>query len=354
MERELNNRYTNGSSNNLENLENKSNKDDDELDDQNNDTKIDKFLYDYKNQISDDEDSNDSYEKRLDKEIEDNCDFKVYVDKLEVDEKNDEEVLNMEKPQIIEFKNSQIKKYKAYIASLEQEKQDLIDNFKETTSILLEKIKEHEEKTHGERPQTAVIMDGIKKNKGKRQITQLQPPNYFGTSDKFDDDIDGEIDKIILSNYNKDKNNISKDKDEPKVKSTDQERCVKCKKYYPKDEFAKHSLECLRKPMIVCKICHESIDEKCKDEHINKFRKPETIISSIEEKNLKLFENCLNHGFDVEKTCLDTEKGYLLIHYICENAHSKFLNIYIKKNLKTNVLLTTINKEPPIVSLNYM
>ena len=48
------------------------------------------------------------------------------------------------KEEIVKYKNEQIDKLKAYISSLEQEKDDLIDNFKDTTSLLLEKIKDFE------------------------------------------------------------------------------------------------------------------------------------------------------------------------------------------------------------------
>ena len=87
----------------------------------------------------------EEYEKMLEKDIESQC---VYVDKLEiVNEFTDEELRSTKSvDEVIEYKNTQIIKLKAYIASLEQEKQDLINNYKKTTDQLLDKVKEYEYK----------------------------------------------------------------------------------------------------------------------------------------------------------------------------------------------------------------
>lgn len=240
-------------------------------------------------EFDEEEASRDSYEEKLDKEIEANCEFKEYVDKLDVEEKTNEDFLGMDKQDIIDFKNYQIKKYKAYISSLEKEKQDLIDNFKETTSILIERIKELEEHEKGERPQTAIIMNNIKKSKPS------------------DNNI---LNKDIKSN-------------------TEQDRCVKCKKYFLKSDFAKHSLECLRKPMIQCKACKENIDEENKLSHISKFRDQKELINSIKSGDVKLFENFIKHTFDFDSP-LDTVTNNYAIHYIAEIGNKDILAALLK------------------------
>ena len=90
------------------------------------------------------------FEKHLVKDIESSCNFNVYIDKLEIkDEYTDEELIaKKSKEEIVRYKNEQIDKLKAYITSLEQEKEDLIENFKDTTSLLLEKIKDFESESN--------------------------------------------------------------------------------------------------------------------------------------------------------------------------------------------------------------
>lgn len=341
-----------------------------EIDDDKRKNNLENILNSYKmtNNEIDDEDSQDSYELRLDKEIEANCEFKEYVDKLEVDEKDDEELIKMDKKSILDFKNSQIKKYKQYIGSLEKEKNDLIENFKETTNVLLEKIKELEEKNYGERPQTAMIMDGIKNNSNKRNqnnhnINNINSKNNLGGNPgnfpRYSNLNTNEINNVTISKSIKNSKNLeeeffgkseeNKSNDETNQK---EERCVKCKKYFPKQEFAKHSLICLRKPMILCKICNESLEENEKESHINYYRSIETIIKAIDDNNTDIFIKCINHNFEHEKKILDEEKGYYLVHYVSEKGSFKIFSLCIEKHINFDQV-TTKEKNTSLVSLNF-
>ncbi len=292
---------------------------------------VDQFLKDNHDKESLDN-SYDSYEKKLDKEIETNCNFSEYVDKLHVDEKPYEELLKMEKNEILDFKDYQIKKYKAYINSLEQEKQDLIENFKDTTNILLEKIKELEEKKYGERPQTAVIMNEIKKN--PQLNTYSTSNNSTNYSNKDITNIKAPDNTVFVDNK----------QDDPT------ERCVKCKKYFTKNEFPKHSITCLRQAMIQCKICKESLSEENKEKHIYKFRNTEDFLQAIKKCDNKTFEIYIGHGYDISVTYDENE--YYPIHYIIEYGTLDMLKIYIKKKF----LLTYVDKmrNSPLVSYFYI
>jgi len=138
-----------------------------------------------------------------------------YVDKLELDDKNDEDLLKSEKQEILDFKNYQIQKLKAFITSLELEKQDLIENYRNTTSTLLERLKDLEQKQlmMEERPQTAFIIDKMQKSKNKINIEK-------GANDKkinvynFENDTEYNIDV----NDNQNKENLK--------------RCPNCQKFF--------------------------------------------------------------------------------------------------------------------------
>ena len=66
--------------------------------------------------------------------------------------------MSMSKENIIQYKNYQILKLKTVIKTLRQEKESLIDNYKQTTDNLLKHIKELEFRGTGERPMTAKIV----------------------------------------------------------------------------------------------------------------------------------------------------------------------------------------------------
>jgi hypothetical protein len=198
----------------------------------------DQFKYLFK----DDSEIEDEFEKALEKEIEKNCEFNVYVDKLEIEDKSDTELELMEKTDIINFKNYQISKLKAYIYSLEKEKEDLIENFKNTTNVLLEKIKENEFSQTGVRPQTPHIAKKIKKEK-----------------------------MMKLEEMKKAENRLEVEGDDL---ASNKKRCVNCKNEFIQEEFLQHSLECLRNN-IKCKKCGELIEERNKKDHLLEWRSVE-------------------------------------------------------------------------------
>ena len=101
-------------------------------------------------------------------------------------------VIKLEKQEIIDFKNYQIQKLKAYINSLETEKEDLIENYRNTTNNLLDRIKDLETKSTGKRPETAFIVDKmISKNRekvgsNKVQVYSLDKQIEYEYEEKFD------------------------------------------------------------------------------------------------------------------------------------------------------------------------
>jgi DNA-directed RNA polymerase subunit RPC12/RpoP len=204
-----------------------------------------KIRYNYEEDQIDDE-----YEKELERDIEQNCDqLQVYIDKLEIEEKSDAELIQLDKYQIIDFKNYQITKLKAYIFSLEKEKEDLIENFKTTTNVLLEKIKDLEQTSYGKRPDTAIIMDKI--NKGKNENNKAKTES-----------IKKEVNIM----------NFETGQSETITEGSGKERCVNCKKFFPEGEaFIRHTLECLRN-RIKCKSCGEMILASDKKTHIVEWR----------------------------------------------------------------------------------
>jgi len=248
------------------------------------------------------------YEKILEKEIESNCTFNKYVNKLNLrNDFSDEELLTKKGEEIISYKNEQITKLKAYIASLEQEKEDLINNYKDTTNALLDKIKNLEQQLNPnkniiiERPQTAMIAH------------DLQEKENNSINDN----------EIIY------------------------QRCPNCQKEIPKNEFIIHSLSCLRHSY-KCKKCGELINDEILNEHINSWTRPEKIYKSIVSNNLEEFVLCINHGIKSENV-LEEKNGDFIYHLICRRNNYKFLNELNKRKIKFNLDSLNKNKETPLI-----
>jgi len=72
---------------------------------------------------------------------------------------------NSELKQVIESQKREIKYLTEKVSRLERDKMDMIDNFKLSSSVLLERLKDLEAQSSmiGERPQTACVLSKIGK-----------------------------------------------------------------------------------------------------------------------------------------------------------------------------------------------
>ena len=275
---------------------------------------------DFKYSLPIDETQDDDYEKLLEKDIESSCNFTKYIDKLELnDDLTDEELIKSKtKEEICEYKNNQILSLKAYITSLEQEKDDLIDNFKETTSQLLERLKDLESKN---------LENNFYNNNDNNSV------DPFSISHQRPET------PMIAKNLRKNNNN--------NINSNKKQRCPNCQKEFLESEFVAHSLQCLRHTFH-CKKCGELVDEKFKKEHLQKFREPNKIILYIKEGKLNDFFMCIAHGFKINDI-LDNDKGDCSIHLICENNRNDFLKkILNDKNINIDLNIQNKEKDTPL------
>lgn len=81
-----------------------------------------------------------------------------------------ENLVDSEPPVSLETQNQElktrVKELEAAVYLLQDEKENLIENFQTSTNILIERIKKLEEQVHGQRPQTAQLMRNIDQNQG--------------------------------------------------------------------------------------------------------------------------------------------------------------------------------------------
>ena len=303
------------------------------------------------------------FEKHLVKDIESSCNFNVYIDKLEIkDEYTDEELIAKKtKEEIVQYKNEQIDKLKAYITSLEQEKEDLIDNFKDTTSLLLEKIKDFESD-----PNYTPKKDVIYNNKINNNINSINMNNIEETKNDINEikmNKDNNIDDInnnmindyykgMPKNFNKIERPqtamIAEQLNNPKINSNKMQRCANCQKEILESEFVAHSLICLRHTFR-CKKCGELINEKEKKKHLEKYRNPTKILNSIKNNNLQEFTLILEHGLKSDDI-IDPVHGDHIYHTICRYNRILFMKEINKKKLPLDINSINKCKETPLMT----
>ncbi len=259
------------------------------------------------------------YEKILEKEIESNCTFNKYVDKLQLrNDFTDEELLTKKNEEIISYKNEQIMKLKAYIASLEQEKEDLINNYKNTTNAFLDKIRNLE--------------------------MQINNYNNINNSNKTHIFIERPQTAMIAKDIQEQENNEINDNINPNKT----QRCPNCKKEILQSEFIIHSLSCLRYSY-KCKKCGELIKDETAEEHIKSYLKPEKIFNSIKNNNLDEFILIINHGLKTD-IIINEVNGDYIYHLICRENRYKFLKELIKNKIIFNLNSVNKKKETPLIT----
>ena len=196
------------------------------------------------------------------------------------DSKTDEELLQMSKEDIIHYKNYQITKLRAYISSLEKEKETLISDYKTATDNLLSQIKNLEFQYKGLRPETPMIAKRIK-----------------------------------LSS----------------ISQNSQQKCPNCLKLIPSQNYMVHSLDCLRK-FYRCPRCNIILDVEEKQNHFNSFYNRANIIGEIAKKNFNFVKSAVEHGFNFNETVIDKSNGDKLIHILarCDMVQILFSNVDIE------------------------
>ena len=313
------------------------------------------------------------FETHLVKDIESSCNFNVYIDKLELnDEYTDEELISKKtKEEIVRYKNEQIDKLKAYITSLEQEKEDLIDNFKDTTSLLLEKIKDFESDPNYNMNINSQKKEKIYNNKNTNNINsknnnieeetknnnineiKLNKDNNINNIEDINENLKiNDYYKDMPKNFNKIERPqtamIAEQLNNPKINSNKMQRCANCQKEVLESEFVSHSLICLRHTFR-CKKCGELINEKDKKKHLEKYRNPTKILNTIKNNNLNEFILILEHGLKSDDI-IEPITGDHIYHSICRYNRVNYLKEINKKKFPLDINALNKNKETPLLT----
>ena len=219
---------------------------------------------------------------------------------------SDTELFSMSKENIIQYKNYQILKLKTIIKNLKQEKEVLIQNYKQTTDNLLKHIKELEFKGTGERPVTAKIIHKISSN---------------------NNDVEKNSEKNMGIG------------DNPNEKGL----CPNCGKKI-KNNFMEHSLECMRKKYR-CIYCNELMNVEDKEKHNRLFGDKALMYKNIINKNCEYIIKALKHYFPINEVILDEKTGDYFIHLIIKY---NIFNVIKKYDNVINVNLENKQKETPL------
>mmetsp|Transcript_12662 Transcript_12662/g.11217 ORF Transcript_12662/g.11217 Transcript_12662/m.11217 type:complete len:200 (+) Transcript_12662:158-757(+) len=196
---------------------------------------------------------------------------------------------------MLDEKDAEIEKLKIELEHEKQESDVMIESFRISSDMLLERLKDLESANFGgDRPQTAQVLGRIDQEKMHRPsiMDDMGPPQILNL-ENGDPELELE-------------------------KEEEMEECSNCKEMVITKEIAKHTLQCIRST-VKCKICHETIQKDRKKEHLIDWRRPGKMIKAIEEDNDGDMLNMFNHGAKAE-VFLDKSKKQKPLHLIAKHG----------------------------------
>eukprot|EP00826_Nyctotherus_ovalis_P045087 TRINITY_DN493_c0_g1_i2.p1 TRINITY_DN493_c0_g1~~TRINITY_DN493_c0_g1_i2.p1 ORF type:complete len:292 (-),score=92.36 TRINITY_DN493_c0_g1_i2:92-967(-) len=196
-------------------------------------------------------------------------------------------------------KDQQIKELEEKIAIAQQENQSIIDNFQTSTDVLLERIKELEATSIGDRPQTANILARIgtlcayliEKSRGRRSPKEEEEAQSsfanLPTDNTYLEELKGDEFK------------------EEELKESDEDappgftKCTSCSEFIKVSKMVTHTVACFRNSA-KCRACGERIPKNSKAEHLALWKSNDRITKCIAKDDEDELTLILEHGTKLE------------------------------------------------------
>eukprot|EP00435_Cladocopium_sp_Y103_P005433 s526_g1.t2 len=160
---------------------------------------------------------------------------------------------------------SEVKRLRSKVQSLQREKDDMVDNFRSTTQILLNRIKELEAGDGPSRPQTAAVIDRI----------EARPPRPASR---------GVLARPEVMSLEKDF-------------SGGDSACGNCGRDIPKNNLVSHSVFCYRNNYR-CPACGDVIAIRDKESHMDQWTDAARLMDAIWRSDSDMIQSMAAHGMD--------------------------------------------------------
>lgn len=192
---------------------------------------------------------------------------------------------------------SEVRRLRSKVASLEREKDDMVDNFRTTTKILLERIKELEgELNHSQtRPQTAAVIDRIEA-KGKDFKAHRYNSGVGHRPEVLRIEEETLIDNDNMGRRQEDGVPSPSDEGSAPV-SNDVSVCGNCGHEIPSGNLVSHSVFCYRNNYR-CSACEEVIALKDKESHVEEWTNGLRLLQATSQRDLETVQGMAAHGAD--------------------------------------------------------
>jgi len=189
---------------------------------------------------------------------------------------------------------SEVRRLRSKVQALQQEKEDMVDNFRSTTQILINRLKELESELRPEtssgRPQTAAVLDRIESR------PQGQPHGSSGSRHTPE---------------------VMRIEEEPAEvaeggEAEEMSVCGNCGREIPSGNLVSHSVFCYRNNYR-CAACDEVIPARDKDSHIQQWTDPARLLDATYRRDKDTIQSMAAHGVDFT-TAMHPETKDTVLH----------------------------------------
>lgn len=202
---------------------------------------------------------------------------------------------------------SEVKRLRTKIAALEQEKDDIIDNFRDTSKILLSRIKELESELSDtkSRPATAAVIDRIENRPaGKPPLPQSRGSTSGGSTKKattphapevlrLDEEPSEAITAVACGVCVSE--GAAGGRQSPEHAT---EKCGNCGRDIPVSNLVSHNIYCYRNSWR-CAPCDKVLPLNQKEAHLQQWKDPEKLLAAASNGDVDTLQLMVEHGVDI-------------------------------------------------------
>lgn len=190
---------------------------------------------------------------------------------------------------------SEVRRLRNRIERVENEKEDMAEDFRNTTKILLNRIKELEGELSGAqtRPQTSAVIERIEVGAKGRGNSVRPSISSVGTSPQIltiEEEPAGKLQQTDLTGNPANGPNF--------LEQNGETICGNCRKSIPSGNVLAHSVNCYRFNFY-CGSCDEVIPLQSKDQHMREWMDPQRLIDAVSKRDADVVQRMLGHSADI-------------------------------------------------------
>lgn len=176
---------------------------------------------------------------------------------------------------------SEVGRLRQKIKSMERERDNMVDNFRDTTKILLNRIKELEAELSEtkSRPQTAAIIERIERPKQVNQDPRTaHAPQVLKIAEE-----------PLVARAGA---------DIPTTPVQEVSKCGNCGKPIPAGNLISHNLYCYSNNFR-CAACDEVIHARDKESHLQEWTDPTRLMDAVSKRDMDTLQRIIEHGVEL-------------------------------------------------------